>query len=310
MRTRTVRTGFTLIELLVVIAIIAVLIGLLLPAVQKVREAASRMKCQNNLKQLGLAMHNFHDSHRGLPPAAVFAWPDGAYHGWSTMLLPYLEQENLKTVYKDEVSWFNAANQPAVNLPVPTYVCPSAPGDRLARGLTTQPNFTTDPRKTARAGDYFTAWGWLDPTATPRFVDNGALQFLQPTPLGQITDGTSNTLLLFESAGRPTIYKGRTSSSDCSQSANPWSCENNWLGPWASFQGTYVATWTFDGKHLGGPCVINCTNDGFGIYAFHTGGTNVLFGDGSVRFLKESATKEVVFSLISRAGGEVVSGDF
>src|SRR5262245_30591943 len=110
------RTGFTLIELLVVIAIIAVLIGLLLPAVQKVREAAPRLKCQNNLKQFGLAAHNYHDTFGRFPPGGTGPVPPNPRypnHGPWPFLLPYLEQQQIYNWYHWEVSWFDALNEPA-----------------------------------------------------------------------------------------------------------------------------------------------------------------------------------------------------
>src|SRR6187200_1041856 len=105
------RRGFTLIELLVVIAIIAVLIGLLLPAVQKVREAAARTACQNSLKQIGLAMHNYHDAYNIFPPPGTTVAPR---HGWATFILPYLEQGNLARQMRMDLDWFDPANRPAV----------------------------------------------------------------------------------------------------------------------------------------------------------------------------------------------------
>src|SRR5216117_2231490 len=116
------RRGFTLIELLVVIAIIAVLIGMLIPAVQKVREAANRMACANNLKNLGLALHNYHGDHGNFPPGAVGAvgpaFPQFAglkHHSLGSFLLPYLEQASLFHQYRWDVSWFDSPNQPFVN---------------------------------------------------------------------------------------------------------------------------------------------------------------------------------------------------
>src|SRR4029450_5005188 len=125
--------GFTLIELLVVIAIIAILIGLLLPAVQKVREAAARLACSNNLKQLGLALHNHHDA-RGAFPAARQQVPDGSggafVHSWTPHVLPYVEQENLYRQYRFDVNWDdpgNAGAGGAIRVTVKTFLCPSAP---------------------------------------------------------------------------------------------------------------------------------------------------------------------------------------
>src|SRR5215471_14877212 len=129
---RTRRPGFTLIELLVVIAIIAILIGLLLPAVQKVRDAAARMKCSNNLKQIGLGLHNYESTNRYFPPAYSVLAPTPSSTSWGVYLLPYIEQDNLYKQYNLTGAIGSAANQAVVSTPLKIFQCPAAPNsDRL-----------------------------------------------------------------------------------------------------------------------------------------------------------------------------------
>src|SRR6516165_8707697 len=187
-----VRRGFTLVELLVVIAIIAVLIGLLIPAVQKVREAANRIQCSNNLKNLGLALHNYHDVNRKFPPGQVRApyarW--NANHGWAVFILPYIEQQSLYNAYDWDQALAAQGNQGVVARPLKNFCCPSAPEqDRYdwTHGL-----FPSYGGKGA-CGDYAPTW-YVDP-ALATGDNRGVLMPNCVTRVSEITDGASNTIL-------------------------------------------------------------------------------------------------------------------
>jgi prepilin-type N-terminal cleavage/methylation domain-containing protein/prepilin-type processing-associated H-X9-DG protein len=310
----TPRRGFTLIELLVVIAIIAILIGLLLPAVQTVREAAGRVQCANNLKQLGLAMHHHHDSHLTFPPAYVNHGPYGSTsfnftHGWGAFILPGIEQQALSRLYRWEFPVYTVENQPVVARHLRVFQCPSTAEQN--RYMTFGP-FAAFGTKGA-CGDYTIALGvdaalaqrgWVDSAGDYRgaltHVPTPALALTRnatPTRMSDITDGTANTILLAEVAGRPTRWLARQR--DQAQVLDG--------GPWNHFKGGIVLQGkTADGTANLGTCPMSCTNAGE-VYSFHPGGANAVFADGSVRFLRESVSIRVLAGLITRAGGEVVS---
>jgi prepilin-type N-terminal cleavage/methylation domain-containing protein/prepilin-type processing-associated H-X9-DG protein len=298
------RCGFTLIELLVVIAIIAVLIGLLLPAVQKVREAANRMSCSNNLKQIGLALHQYENTHRKFPPGSVAGpFPEANVtqpvgHGWGPFLLPYLEQEALARNYRWDKFHYAPENQPVASVPLKVLQCPSAEPNRVM-------TFSVFSYGGKGACTDYAATAGVDPALVNlELVDRvGNLQGVMAKNFMarhcDITDGPSNTLLIVEDAGRPRQWQVGKAGPDQTLFGGPWTGGGNLI---------VVKGSTADGSRRLGPCAVNCTNDQE-VYSFHPGGANALFADGSVDFLKASMDIRILARLITRAGGEVGSAN-
>jgi prepilin-type N-terminal cleavage/methylation domain-containing protein/prepilin-type processing-associated H-X9-DG protein len=306
------RTGFTLIELLVVIAIIAVLIGLLLPAIQKVREAANRSTCQNNLKQLGLALHNFHDAYKVFPASgwtmAGSGNPHGRYVGWRALSLPYIEQENLQDLYDFSVHWWEGRNLAAAVYQVKVYQCPSVP-QRLE--VTAAPAKPPRPALTfpgpLAPTDYEAIMG-VQPSVNPTLyaladTSRSVMFRNSAVRITDVTDGTSSTIVLAECAARPLTYRGRTPRPDLL---------NDQGQGWIDSEGPF----SLDGSNADGsvqgqgplltPRALNATNANEP-YSFHPGGANFLFADGHVQFIPESVRLEVFAALCTHTAGEVVS---
>jgi prepilin-type N-terminal cleavage/methylation domain-containing protein/prepilin-type processing-associated H-X9-DG protein len=320
---RVIRKGFTLIELLVVIAIIGVLIALLLPAVQAAREAARRTQCTNNLKQLGIALHNFHDTNNVLPssvrPPGLTPLPRVA---GLTLVLPFFEQKNLYDSMNFEFTWGNPENSTTSLTKISSLLCPSSPKDDRTDGIpeispwVANVNAVTDYSPTIGVDPRLRTLGLVD------YAGAGVLPKNGKPKLADVTDGLSNTILYAESAGRPFLYQRGAKL----VSEDPTLARVN-AGGWARPASDFTIDGaTKDGSLIPGSYPINSTNGDnaagltfplpyYGsegtseIYAFHPGGANVLLGDGSVRFVKDTTGIKIVAALVTRAGREVVSQD-
>jgi prepilin-type N-terminal cleavage/methylation domain-containing protein/prepilin-type processing-associated H-X9-DG protein len=344
-RTQTVRTAFTLIELLVVIAIIAILIGLLVPAVQKVREAAARIACANNLKQIGLAMHAHMDAKKSLPPNGVYSFTGAAVvqtSPWSALsrLLPFVEQENLFRGI-DFASPYST--QPAITSKrVATYLCPSEVNDR---GSGTDPTYGNKNWTLNYAVNLGT---WRVLTKPAMQGGDGAFSPNRGFAPRDFRDGLSNTLALAEVKGYTTRVSGSPNtvtfttpppppSSPAGLGATaPYGLAGLALAPFDLAKVTH-AEWV-DGKvHETGfttvfpPNTLVAYPNGGTVYdvdfisatetspgdtyavvtarSYHSGGVNVVLMDGSVRFVTNDIAPATWRALGTRAGGEVI-GDY
>jgi prepilin-type N-terminal cleavage/methylation domain-containing protein/prepilin-type processing-associated H-X9-DG protein len=309
-RPRSERTAFTLIELLVVIAIIAILIGLLLPAVQKVREAAARMKCSNNLKQLGIALHTYHDANNVFPtyPTGCASNVTCYTQNWTFQLLPFIEQGNIANQpFGTSLTSFRDLVRTKV---VSTYICPSNPSPSTvntsagqAIALTNYMGITGRQRS-----DYKNAPDGVGmDTGIIGLVRTSGTSFpAAPVGISAITDGTSNTLAFGERPPLPDLQWG-------------WVYGKPDLDSliWARYIVPPDSTNNLGASDSVGPCPFPmyfqapasppryC--DGYHMWSYHTGGGNFALADGSVRFIQYSAGTTVIVPMSTRAMGEVVS---
>jgi prepilin-type N-terminal cleavage/methylation domain-containing protein/prepilin-type processing-associated H-X9-DG protein len=308
MRLHRSRRAFTLIELLVVIAIVAILIGLLLPAVQKVRAAAARIKCANNMKQVGLAMNHHLDVYGTFPPAQV----TNPTHSWAALILPFVEQDNLAKVYRRDRAWNDIDNQAAIQTPLAVLQCPATPerGNRLDQVSSSILAAITDYAPASSVAPAPIQAGYVPPVGDVKavLVNTGP-----PSSPGDVMDGFSYSVLIVEDAGRPAhwVRSGRGPANSNPGGGNASVVNGRVTGAgWADPANDLpLHGFTTDGARVPGPCPINCTNNNEA-FAFHTGGMNAAFADGSVRFLRDTVSIRTYAAIVTRAGGEVIGADF
>jgi prepilin-type N-terminal cleavage/methylation domain-containing protein/prepilin-type processing-associated H-X9-DG protein len=309
MRCRSVR-AFTLIELLVVIAIIGVLIALLLPAVQAAREAARRAQCTNNLKQIGLAMHNYHSGIEAFPPGYVSlsfgnqtnGRDIGPGWGWGTMILNQLEQGPLYNAVNFALLLTDPSSRTVRSTRLSTFLCPSNTGGSSL--LTIKDSAGSVLLTDLAAGQYVAVVGQWEPEEFPD-QNNGV--FFRNSRIGfrDITDGTSSTLMVGERS------QNVANASWVGMIPSGLSCNNpQWPTQDCEASNVLILGHTGPSPDENWIDVPNDKKSGADdFHSLHLGGCNFLFCDGSVRFIRETVNPQVFSYLATRAGGEVVSSD-
>jgi prepilin-type N-terminal cleavage/methylation domain-containing protein len=312
------RVAFTLIELLVVIAIIAILIGLLLPAVQKVRDAAARTQCINNLKQHGLALHNYHDVNKKLPqgnrPWANPGVSSAPYEGswtWMAYILPYVEQDNVAKAAQTFAAgtgapapgnWYSWHN-PACSVKMKVFTCPADPrGTQVFPG---PPNGIADQALTTYLGNSGTTSSALD----------GVLYWRSEVTIVGITDGSSNTIMVGERPPNSNLefgwtfaaygYDGR-GNADCVMTSNDVAVANYFIANYSSSPNLPCDGTPAQKIGLQPTRNPNIGCDAAHYWSYHSGGALFLMGDGSARFIGYS-NNNILPALSTRSGGEVAN---
>ncbi|MCC7420715.1 MAG: DUF1559 domain-containing protein [Planctomycetaceae bacterium] len=315
------RRGFTLIELLVVIAIIAILIALLLPAVQQAREAARRTQCRNNIKQLGLAIHNYHESHSIFPPAACTNGPNAGGSSGYSLILPYLDQTTIYNKLNFSLpDMYSSASVPIATTIVPPFICPSSPAspiynynmsgawyDTLAMVEYAFIAGSDDPR----GGSRITPLSAGALSSTGCFAYTGRWGRGARVSMRDLTDGSSNIMGMGEFSGftkgqKPRAGQGR------GDDAIPWvlAQDYGWQYSTRTVSSTPNSRLFYNSDmNDGNPAnLLGRLNDA-SLHSHHTGGIHILMMDGAVRFVSDNIALQTFKDLADKADGNVI-GDF
>jgi prepilin-type N-terminal cleavage/methylation domain-containing protein/prepilin-type processing-associated H-X9-DG protein len=299
------RSAFTLIEVLVVIAIIGILVGLMLPAVQRVRESAARLKCQNNLKQIGIALQNYHDRLNGFPAGyhtqvAADNSDLGPGWGWAAYLLSDIEQTNLLNQIRFDLQIYDPANANARVTTVPTYLCPSDPG---ARDTFVVVDAGGNPICSVAHASYVGINGVLG-VSSDAFDNNGAFLRNMRMRVADICDGLSNTLFVGE---RATNMSNVTWTGAVTNAVVPDLRYSDPADQMANAELAPALVLSHGSRnHLpNNPLVF----DADATSSYHIQGVNFLFGDGSVRGINSTINGLIYEALLTRNGGEAISGN-
>lgn len=311
------RPAFTLVELLVVIAIIGILVAMLLPAIQSVREAARRASCANSMRQLGLAIHNYESAYGYFPPSG---WtqpgpghPWGTFLSWRPLILPFVEQAALRELYDHSIDWWVGSNLIAAEYPIPFFVCPSTPHR--------EPTLSAVPKPPRPALTFTNPLAPIDYEAIMG-VQAHEINLFLPVPyynstnrfsvmhrnsrnrFADITDGSSQTIIIVECSGRPTVYRVKTPHPEIGNDQGITWADSE--GPFSLDGSNADGSLEGGGPEMGSIYPMNRRNDNEP-YSFHPGGAQFLFADGHIKFIAESIDIVTFSKLLTRAGGELFS---
>lgn len=316
---RGLHRGFSLVELLVVIAIIAILIGILLPAIQRVRESARRIHCANSMRQMGLALHQFESVYQVFPASG---WtqsgpgnPLGTYLSWRPLILPYLEQAQLSQQYDTGLDWWIGSNRELAYFEIPAFLCPSTPWTEpvtVAIAKPPRPEIVFE-RPIGRL-DYEAIMGVKSDEINlhleiPYYNQSNRFSVLHRNSRNgfkDIPDGSSQTIMVVECSGRPTVFRNHTARPDISNDQGQGWADSE--GPFSLDGSNQEGSVEGGGPALGASYSMNRRNDNEP-YSFHPQGGNFLFADGHVNFIDESISIITFSKLITRAGGEFIGSD-